>query len=995
MNVKNQETGGIGLVNGAMPSNKLVFEIECYYDEDLSESVKTDGRYINGKQNGFKNIQPNQFYFFKTSSNAVGNWGIAGTFRITRLVPYSEIVDVCNSNGVNPQTWNGGYHPENYGLTKETVEKMVSDGRNRKLLDAVTRDDNGKIILPSERFNQESDDIRYSTGMSWDELIETYGQKDEGEEPKQDDVPVPERLSSEKRINDFVRTALEAQVTNDDLRSAIKESVLDEDFGSYTQVSDKELVNRARSNIGRKVQEAGGDLTAGLAAAKEALITDMQRIKSKRGSGEVVTTATQLLAEFASRGDTASALDVLSSAIMYSEDVGRELHAFRTLKRLGSAGNAYMAYRALRHANETIDRANENRKTDNRMLPAILSEDDMSAIINAKTEEEAESAMYAALRKIGEQLPLTFSEKLNNWRYLSMLGNPVTHFRNILGNATMDIMRRTKNVIGAGIERVAVATGAMTEEERTHSVYSNKNQAEARNASVQLFEEHQDELSRTGKFNPMNYVNQFKRDFDSNWLNTLSKLNSSVLENEDFVSMERAFVDSAMQIIVARGWDANMLSPEQRNTVVEYAIEESLKATFRDFSAIASIVNQIEHSKALDTPLKKGVAEVIIEGVMPFKKTPANIAKRMIEYSPIGLVAGVSNAVRNAYLVKNDKASRTVAASKVVDQIACGTTGTALMLIGMIASMLGWIRIRDDDDTYGKYQTSLGYKTYSLQIGNLSIAIDNLVPAAAPILMGAALSDLVDNGDVSLSSLLSAAASITNPMMELSFMSSLNEALKSYSSDDTVGGAIGSVAMSAVRSYASQYVPSVLGNITKATEKVTRTAKSSKASPVGSEADYWWRSIVRKIPGASAALLEPAVDVHGQEQVKDTFWDWALGFANAFILPTTTSIVNKTDTDDEIMRVFKVTGNSDAIPCSPQKYFTSDGVPYKLNASQYTDYSEEWGQTVYAALDVLFEKTGYIKASDEEKAVLIKSVIEKAEDIVRNKWKKKLVGKGK
>ena len=37
-------------------------------------------------------------------------------------------------------------------------------------------------------------------------------------------------------------------------------------------------------------------------------------------------------------------------------------------------------------------------------------------------------------RKIAEQVPSNFADKWNAWRYLSMLFNPVTHIKNMVGN---------------------------------------------------------------------------------------------------------------------------------------------------------------------------------------------------------------------------------------------------------------------------------------------------------------------------------------------------------------------------------------------------------------------------------------------------------------------------------------------------------------------------------------------------------------------------------
>lgn len=198
MNLKQDENGNkvTSPKDGALPHNKLIFEIEYGYDEDLTDYVKEHGRISNGRNQGLAKIYPNQYYDFKTNPNAVGNWGIGGTFRITRLVPYNEVVEktaeykanavqeakdmyangeiskadmnkrIAGANAITLQKWVGGYHPEEFGLTVEGVDEMYRNGQKMKLTDAITRDDNGKIILPSQRFNAEIADPRYSIGES-------------------------------------------------------------------------------------------------------------------------------------------------------------------------------------------------------------------------------------------------------------------------------------------------------------------------------------------------------------------------------------------------------------------------------------------------------------------------------------------------------------------------------------------------------------------------------------------------------------------------------------------------------------------------------------------------------------------------------------------------------------------------------------------------------------------------------------------------------------
>ena len=62
-----------------------------------------------------------------------------------------------------------------YGVNNDQGQVVVFDPSQVKSADPVTYDDNGNVIPLSERFNSESNDIRYSKGMTADNLEGDYG----------------------------------------------------------------------------------------------------------------------------------------------------------------------------------------------------------------------------------------------------------------------------------------------------------------------------------------------------------------------------------------------------------------------------------------------------------------------------------------------------------------------------------------------------------------------------------------------------------------------------------------------------------------------------------------------------------------------------------------------------------------------------------------------------------------------------------------------------
>ena len=150
-------------------------------------------------------------------------------------------------------------------------------------------------------------------------------------------------------------------------------------------------------------------------------------------------------------------------------------------------------------------------------------------------------------------------------------------------------------------------------------------------------------------------------------------------------------------------------SPLAKATIekaVNYATEEALKATYRDANTISTALANLAKSSK--------VANVIVEGIVPFKKTPLNIIRRGIEYSPAGLVNGVlkmAKAVRNG-----------IDATEALDDMCAGLSGTAILLLGQWMYSMGWlVGAGDEDKKKRDFEKMQGKQFYSLQIGDSSL----------------------------------------------------------------------------------------------------------------------------------------------------------------------------------------------------------------------------------------------------------------------------------
>ena len=125
----------------------------------------------------------------------------------------------------------------------------------------------------------------------------------------------------------------------------------------------------------------------------------------------------------------------------------------------------------------------------------------------------------------------------------------------------------------------------------------------------------------------------------------------------------------------------------------------------------------------------------------------------------------------------------------------------------------------------------------------------------------------------------------------------------------------------------------------------------------------------------------------GRETQKTSFADWALDFANKFILPVNVKVANRDAVDRELIRIVESTGNTDFLPSDGNKYFTVNKKKYKMNAKQYTEYSQERGQASYAALKEVMRSAAYKNASDEARADMLTKALKAAHKQVDTRWK--------
>ena len=388
-----------------------------------------------------------------------------------------------------------------------------------------------------------------------------------------------------------------------------------------------------------------------------------------------------------------------------------------------------------------------------------------------------------------------------------------------------------------------------------------------------------------------------------------------------------------------------------------YAIREAQKATYRDASAVANALNRFSHLNA--------GTQILTESLMPFKKTPVNLLKRGVRYSPLGIL---ETLIRQTYLLKKDR----ITGSEFIDNLAAGLSGTMVLGLGYLLASLGLLSGGGDDDKEGQFQELQGWQEYSLQLGDTYYSIDWAAPMSLPLFVGAELYNLfkVDQ-EVEAKDFYNALTMITEPMFNLSMLNGINNTIEAarYGTSPLTD-----ILIEVGQGYVGQAVPTLLGQIARTIDDTRRTTYTDKNSSWPDDLQYWLQRNRNKIPGLSQGS-QPYIDAWGRLETSDNA---ALRAFENFISPGYISRTNSSKLEEELQRLYDQTGESGVLPSSAPRYFNVDGRRLDLTAAEYSEYAVARGQTAYHLLEDITTSSGYRALSDAAKAAVVEDAFDYA-----------------
>lgn len=789
-----------------------------------------------------------------------------------------------------------------------------------------------------------------------------YGTMRKGEKAARD-IQLPKKSGEDEKISQTVRTVLEAKATPEEMVPDIETLALEGKY-SYEVYSDKAAIADASRTIKR----------VGWAQA----LTDWKSaMKAGNVSKKNTAMGWALYNNAANIGDTETALDVLSDMVQHQRSAAQALQATRILKQLSPETQLYQAQRSIANLQTQLNEEYGDDKAPKLKIDQTLAEQFMKAADQA----ERDAVLANIYRDIGKQMPSRFKDKWNAWRYLAMLGNVRTHVRNVVGNAGFVPVVAAKNAVATGIEKAVyrLSGGKM---ERSKEFVTGKGGKALLQAAAQDYAKVADVAMGGGKYsdfaNANKYIEEGRVIFRTKPLEAARKANSRALDKEDAWFSKPHYAYAMAQYCKANGITAEMIAKGGDKVVKarEYAIKEAQKATYRDTNAFSQAISELGRMGRNSKNGAKRTIATVMEGILPFRKTPANILARGVEYSPIGLLNGFKQAIFDV-----QKGTKT--AAEAIDAISAGLTGTGLLALGLFWAAQGLVRGHgDDDDKKNDFMELAGHQAYALELPNgTSVTLDWLAPECLPFFVGVNLWELTDGGDkpATMADWLTAISQVSEPMLEMSCLQSLNDVFDSvgYASSNGLPG-LPTALVNAATSYVSQGIPTILGQAERTGEGLRYTTFTSKNSKLTNNVQYALGRASAKIPIWDYSQI-PYIDAWGRTE---STGDVGMRAFNNFLNPAYTSTVDMSAMEEELLRLYEDTGES-VLPRRASKYFNVDKKRVDLTGEQYVTYAQKKGSEAYKWLTELTQNATYRSMSDEEKADCIARIYSAANEVAK------------
>lgn len=689
---------------------------------------------------------------------------------------------------------------------------------------------------------------------------------------------------------------------------------------------------------------------------------------------------------------------------------------------------------ALKYLEKELDAVNTagKAKFKGKWKDFTLTDDEIKAFGDIEVgDSKAIKALYDKIgERIGKEYPTTFMEKLLEARRISMLLNARTNIRNMGANVPTMLMRGGADrveAIGQHVAHIINPDFKVTQSLRgslgrgrklaneaynsdavqellkgTPSKYGELKQGIAENKQIFKNNAISDTVDKGLKavfgkgLTDANKALSGKEGITS-FMETARNLTYKLLDLGDSPFVKENFVARLGSYINAQNIKSVDDIPDE---AIQLAYEEAMKATYKDNSWAVKMVSNV----------KKGIGSVpyvgkpVSDAIIPFVQAPANIAARMVDYSPIRGSKGIADIIKGA------KGADDAVVRKGIEELSKGLTGTAAVLAGIALHNAGIITgSYSDDPDKAQFEKQTGFKEYAIHVKDKYFTYDWMQPAAQSLIVGSIIADAIEKSDEYDSAMLryfglddsdnkavkgakvagGIAAKSTGAAINSWFNESPLQSLVSLMSGGYSGDKVDfakNLWQTAVSDFTGSFIPAAVNATAKSADNVqrnTRDYSNDFATQVNAQR--------AKIPGLSKKL-----------PIKYDSWGRPMKYGETnleatkakFIIPGDYSKDKSTDIDNKIKSLFDATNDKNVFPHELTKGDVKIG-DRTLDNFETSEMQKDVGERSYKLAEAYINSDEYNNASDADRVATLKSLYDYSKAKGQSKFGKDLSSENK
>lgn len=603
-----------------------------------------------------------------------------------------------------------------------------------------------------------------------------------------------------------------------------------------------------------------------------------------------------------------------------------------------------------------------------------------------------ESAILANL--INEQIPVSLAEKLRSYRNISLLLNPKTSERNIIGglvSSATDALTRIPS--GIADRAASLITGQRTIGRRSATDVL----AGARQGVGQAINDVRKgiDTSRgaggiieaTGRIPTFGKYDITKGKIVGRDAKTVvgKLINGGLSRAEKALGYSLKVPDRAIYEAVYKSELASLARIAPKNIPEEALIEEALyqaaRSTFQDKNGISTALIGLRDAfnkiPGLKITTGKNKTFGLGDAIFAFTQVPGSILQRGIELTPIiGAIPGAKQLHDIAKYTDNPEVMNWLLQRRASEIAGRQTVGTGIVGLGGMLGGLGIITTKAPEDPDERaLNEAKGIRPNSLNIdalgrflasgldpasaakkeGDRMVNYDLFQPIAMPLTIGA---EMAQNGKESwFAGLTNASLASLNSIFEQPLFTGIERIAKSIAYKENVPAAL----LESLASIPSSFVPTFVSNMRYF---VDPNLRQSFDENMWQQAVY---SVMNRIPGLSDKLA-PRVNVFGEELTIQSDTP-GKKFTSAFFNPFITTKFNDDPAIKLVENIASEIGDNNFYPRRTTDTVDIPGVgSVDVTNDIQAEMQKEYGEKIKAYLDGLVTNETFLKKTPSQQA---------------------------